>query len=65
MTAAIYARKSTEQRGDAETKSTQRQIADARTFAQRLGLPPIDDRFVWLMKGFPAPTCEIFASGLD
>lgn len=37
MIAAIYARKSTEQRGDDETKSVARQIANARAFAQRMG----------------------------
>ena len=44
MNAAIYARKSTLQRGDEETESISRQIADAGAFAARLALPPIDDR---------------------
>ncbi len=47
MKAVIYARKSTLQRGDEETKSIARQIADARAFAVRLGVPSIDDRCVY------------------
>jgi site-specific DNA recombinase len=47
MRAAIYARKSTLQRGDEETKSIARQVADARAFAVRLALPPIDDRHIY------------------
>src|SRR5262245_2347036 len=37
MIAAIYARKSTEQYGDDETKSVKRQIENARAFAQAKG----------------------------
>jgi site-specific DNA recombinase len=47
MVAAIYARKSTEQRGDAESKSVARQIADARAFAARMNLPEIADQHVY------------------
>jgi len=47
MITAIYARKSTLQRGDEDTKSITRQIADARAFAARLALPPIDDLHVY------------------
>ena len=43
MRAAIYARKSTVQRGDDEMRSITRQIADARSFAVRQGLPRIED----------------------
>jgi site-specific DNA recombinase len=47
MTAAIYARKSTEQRGDAESKSVARQLADARAFAHRMHFPAIGDQHVY------------------
>src|SRR4051794_10926181 len=48
MKSAIYARKSTLQRGDEDTKSIARQVADARAFAARMALPPIDDRFLYV-----------------
>jgi site-specific DNA recombinase len=47
MIVAIYARKSTEQRGDDNAKSVVRQIADARAFAKLRGLPAIEDRHVY------------------
>ena len=47
MTVAVYARKSTEQRGDDNAKSVVRQIADARAFAELRGLPPIDDLHIY------------------
>jgi DNA invertase Pin-like site-specific DNA recombinase len=37
MIAAIYARKSTEQDGDAEDRSCPRQVANARAFAEARG----------------------------
>lgn len=49
MTVAIYARKSTSQSDVAdESKSVARQIASARAFAARTGLPPIDDLHVFV-----------------
>jgi DNA invertase Pin-like site-specific DNA recombinase len=47
MVTAIYARKSTEQRGDAESKSVARQLADARAFAHRMHFPAIGDQHVY------------------
>jgi site-specific DNA recombinase len=47
MKAAIYARKSTEQRGDEETRSIARQIADARAFAKRMNLPSIPNELIY------------------
>ena len=47
MIAAIYARKSTLQRGDEETKSVARQIADARAFVKRMRFPAIQDHHVY------------------
>ncbi|HEY7288607.1 MAG TPA: recombinase family protein [Vicinamibacterales bacterium] len=47
MIAAIYARKSTLQRGDEETKSVARQIADARAFAKRMRFPVVRDHHVY------------------
>ena len=56
MNAAIYARKSTEQRGSAETKSIACQVGDASVFAKQLGLQPIDDKRVY---------CDDAVSGAD
>jgi DNA invertase Pin-like site-specific DNA recombinase len=47
MIVAVYARKSTEQRGDEETRSIARQIADARAFAKRMNLPLIPDEWIY------------------
>ena len=47
MKTAIYCRKSTLQRGDEDTRSIPRQIADARAFAGRMGLGNVDDLHVY------------------
>ena len=43
MTAAVYARKSTEQHGDGEDRSVARQVANARAFAAQRGLTVADE----------------------
>ena len=48
MIAAIYARKSTEQRGNLEAKSVTRQIAEARAFAKRMELGVIEEAAVYV-----------------
>jgi hypothetical protein len=55
MSAAIYGRKITFQRGDEESKSVARQTP-TRKPSKRLGFPPLDGHHIYAMTSCPART---------